>query len=97
LVQMSWKFALPLLMVVMTVCMFYGAKFAKVRAQLVTLVVICALSSILLMIPWIGWLLACYCMLRLCAKLTDADLWPDAALVSFVALAPTLLLNWIIR
>jgi hypothetical protein len=94
---MSWKLALPLLMAVMTVCMFYGAKFAKVRAHKGTILVICALSSILLMIPWLGWLLACVCMLRLCSKLTDADLWPDSALVTFCAMAPALLLNWLIR
>ncbi len=94
---MSWKFALPLLMVVMTVCAYYGAKFARVKAQLGTIVVICALSSILLMIPWIGWLLSIYCMLRLSSRLTDADFWPDAVLISFAAMAPSIALNLIIR
>ena len=94
---MSWKFALPLLMVVMTVCAFYGARFARVRAPLSILLVICALSSILLMIPWIGWLLSIYCMLRLTSRLTDAEFWPDAVIVSFFAMTPSILLNLLIR
>jgi putative Mn2+ efflux pump MntP len=91
---MSWKIALPLLMAVMSVSMYYGARFARVRAQLGTVVVVCALSSILLMIPWIGWLLAIYCMLRLTSRLTDAEFWPDAVVVSFIALLLPLLINF---
>ena len=94
---MSWKFALPLLMAVMTICAFYGARFARVKAQLGTLIVVCALAAILLMIPYIGWLLSIYCMLRLCSKLTDADLWPDSVIITFIAMTPAILLNLLIR
>lgn len=94
---MSWKFALPLLMVVMTACAFYGARFARVKAQLGTLVVICALASVLLMIPWIGWLLSIYCMLRLTSRLTDADFWPDALIITIASMVPAILLNLLIR
>jgi hypothetical protein len=93
---MSWKLALPLLMVAMTVCAFYGAKFARVKAQFGVIVVICALSSVLLMIPWVGWLLACYCMIRLVSRLTEADFWPDSIIIAFMAMLPTLLLRWLI-
>ena len=94
---MSWNFALPLLMVVMTICAFYGARFARVKTQFGTLIVICALASVLLMIPYIGWLLSVYCMLRLTSRLTDADFWPDSVIIAFIAMTPTILLNLLIR
>jgi len=93
---MSWKFLLPLLMLAMSVCAFYGAKFARVRLGLGSIIVICALSSILLMPPWIGWLLASYCMLRLVVKLSDAELWPDATIITVVAMLPAILLKWLL-
>jgi len=83
-------------MIVMSVCMHFGARFARVKALLGTVLIVCALSSVLLLIPWVGWLLSIYCMLRLTVKLTDAELFPDAALVTFIAMAPTLLLRWFV-
>ncbi len=93
---MSWKIVLPLLMAALSTGMYFGAKFARVRAQMGTILIISALCSILLLVPWVGWILSVYCMVRLSSRLTEAEFWPDAMIIAFIAMAPALLLRWLI-
>ncbi len=49
--------------------------------------------ALTLLIPYAGWLIAAFLLIRLSGKFSDAELWPDAFLL-FVLVIP---LAWLLR
>ena len=68
-----------------TVCLWAGMKLTKVDGIFVSMLIIAAVSSVLGLIPWVGWLIGTVTMFVLICKWTDAEFWPDAVLMVIVS------------
>jgi len=66
-------------------CLWAGMKLTKVDGTFVSMLIIAAVSSLLGIIPYAGWLIGTIVMFVLICKWTDAEFWPDAVLMVVVA------------
>lgn len=71
--------------VFMAACLWIGARITRVDGTFATMLAIAAVSSLLLLLPLVGWLVALIVMFALINRWTDADIWPDAVLMVIVA------------
>ena len=67
------------------VCLWGGMKITNVDGTFGAMFAIAAISAGLGLIPLIGWILGIVVMFILISALTDAEFWPDAVLMVFVA------------
>jgi len=67
------------------VCLWGGMKITNVDGSFGAALAIAAISAGLGLIPLIGWLVGIVVMFILISALTDAEFWPDAILMVFVA------------
>lgn len=66
-------------------CLWAGMKLTKVDGTFVGMILIAAISSLVGLIPMVGWLVSLVVMFALISKWTDAEFWPDAVLMVIVA------------
>ncbi len=67
------------------VCLWAGMKLTKVDGTFLGMLLIAAISSLVGVIPFVGWLASLIVMFVLISKWTDAEFWPDAVLMVVVA------------
>ena len=70
---------------VFAVCLWLAMGLTKVKGSFWSMVIIVAVSALLALIPYAGWILSAIGMYVLICKLTDAEFWPDAVLMVIVA------------
>ena len=68
-------------------CLWAGMKLTNVDGKFLAMLIIAAVSSLLGLIPTVGWLIGTIAMYVLICKWTDAEFWPDAVLMVVVAKA----------
>ena len=66
-------------------CLWAGMKLTKVDGTFLAMLIISAVSSLVGLIPMLGWLISTIVMFILICKWTDAEFWPDAVLMVVVA------------
>jgi hypothetical protein len=66
-------------------CLWAGMKLTKVDGTFPGMLLIAAISSLVGLIPMVGWLVGTIVMFVLICKWTDAEFWPDAVLMVVVA------------
>ena len=71
--------------VVSAACLWAGMKLTKVDGTFPGMLLIAAISSLVGLIPLVGWLVGTIVMFVLICKWTDAEFWPDAVLMVVVA------------
>ena len=67
------------------VCLWAGMKLTRVDGTFLGMLLIAAISSLVGLIPLVGWLASLVVMFVLISKWTDAQFWPDAVLMVIVA------------
>jgi hypothetical protein len=70
---------------VFSVCLWLAMYITSVKGSFRATAIIVAVSSLLGLVPFAGWILSLVVMFVLICKLTDAELWPDAVLMVVVA------------
>jgi hypothetical protein len=65
--------------------LWVGMKVTKVEGTFLKMLGVAAASSLIGLVPLVGWLLSIIVMFLLIRKLTDAEIWPDAVLMVLVA------------
>ena len=66
-------------------CLWVGLKITKIEGSFGAMLIVAGVSGGLGMIPYVGWLLGLVAMFILICTLTEAEFWPDAVLLVFVA------------
>jgi hypothetical protein len=66
-------------------CLWAGMKVLRVDGTFGTMLMIAATSSLLGLIPTVGWLIAAIAMYVLICKLTEAEIFPAPFLIIFLA------------
>jgi hypothetical protein len=74
-------------------CLWAGMKLTKVKGAFHAMLIIAAVSSLIGLIPMVGWILGSVIMFVLICKWTDANFWPDAVLMVLVAEVVAILLS----
>jgi len=72
-------------------CLWAGMKLTKVQGTFFAMLIIALISSLLGLIPVVGWVVGAVAMFILVCKWTDAEFWPDAVLMVVVARAVSVL------
>lgn len=67
------------------VCLWAGMKLTRVDGTFLGMLLIAAISSLVGLIPLVGWLASLVVGFVLISKWTDAQFWPDAVLMVIVA------------
>lgn len=91
-----WLVKFILLVFVTCMTMHYGKDFAEVKISSGSIVVIGLLCSLILIIPYVGWIIAIFFMLRLIMRLADADMWPDAGLITIMTMPVAYIFRYIL-
>ncbi len=65
--------------------LWVGMKVTKVEGTFLNMLTVATASSLIGLVPLVGWLLSIIVMFILIRKLTDAEIWPDAVLMVLVA------------
>ena len=71
--------------VLSAVCLWAGMKITNVDGSFVAMLIVAAVSTGLGFLPLVGWIVGTVAMFVLICTLTDAEFWPDAILMVFVA------------
>jgi hypothetical protein len=66
-------------------CLWAGMKITKVEGSFIGMLVISIITTLLGLIPGVGWVLGTIAMFVLICKWTGANFWPDAILMVVVA------------
>ena len=74
-------------------CLWAGMKITKVEGNFIIMLTIAAISTIVGLIPVVGWPLSVALMFFLISKWTGASFWPDAVLMVLVARGVGMLLG----
>ena len=77
-------------------CLWVAMKLTGVGGTFFAMLLIAAIGSVLLQLPFIGWLVALVVMFVLIKKWTDASIWPDAVLMVVVAYVVALVASFML-
>ena len=83
MIELALTFAVAT--VISAACLWAGMKLTRVDGTFLAMLIIAATSSLVGVIPHVGWLLSFIVMFVLICKWTTAEFWPDAVLMVIVA------------